>query len=272
MAWLPVLVACTLLDRNPTNTAAARKALQTFFDNALRQWQSQPRRVMLLPSPPLPPPPPTAPALRPSAVQAPAAAAKPDIGRKLAHAGHVSGSSHAAMLPAVLFLLPPQPVNARSPQFVLAYSGQARRKWHDGVAHSVVARLERMRHQPNSSYALQRRPGRSRGCNDDQSRCCSQSETGNAATAEEGRATTSERQRQRRRPSVTRQSHLDTVEAWQVLAALLVVGPATFGAFVVSYTTTPLGVGCRSGGHLVFILLVTLAFMLDLLGGQLRRR
>jgi hypothetical protein len=39
MTWLPVLVACTLLDPNTTNTEMTRKKLQRYFDSALREWR-----------------------------------------------------------------------------------------------------------------------------------------------------------------------------------------------------------------------------------------
>ena len=45
---------------------------------------------------------------------------------------------------------------------------------------------------------------------------------------------------------------LDPRELWQVLSAVVVVGGTILGAFVLSYFTPTVGLGCRSGGYTVF--------------------
>jgi hypothetical protein len=53
MTWLPVLVACTLLDQNLTNTDLARTQLQCFLDTALDKWLAKQQRPQ---TPPVTPP------------------------------------------------------------------------------------------------------------------------------------------------------------------------------------------------------------------------
>jgi len=45
---------------------------------------------------------------------------------------------------------------------------------------------------------------------------------------------------------------LDPRELWQVLSAVVIVGGTILGAFVLSYFTPTVGLGCRSGGYTVF--------------------
>ncbi|KAL1586450.1 hypothetical protein WHR41_05232 [Cladosporium halotolerans] len=45
---------------------------------------------------------------------------------------------------------------------------------------------------------------------------------------------------------------LDPRELWQVLSAVVVVGGTTLGAFILSYFTPTVGLGCRSGGYTIF--------------------
>lgn len=41
--------------------------------------------------------------------------------------------------------------------------------------------------------------------------------------------------------------------AWQVTSSVIVVGGSVFGAFIISWFTPTVGLGCRSGGYLVYI-------------------
>jgi len=45
---------------------------------------------------------------------------------------------------------------------------------------------------------------------------------------------------------------LDLRELWQVLSAVLIVGGSILGAFVLSFFTPTVGLGCRSGGYMIF--------------------
>ncbi len=41
--------------------------------------------------------------------------------------------------------------------------------------------------------------------------------------------------------------------AWQVTSSVIIVGGSVFGAFIISWFTPTVGLGCRSGGYLVYI-------------------
>jgi hypothetical protein len=44
----------------------------------------------------------------------------------------------------------------------------------------------------------------------------------------------------------------DVREFWQVLSAIMIVGGSCGGAFILSYFTPTVGLGCRSGGYTIF--------------------
>ena len=45
---------------------------------------------------------------------------------------------------------------------------------------------------------------------------------------------------------------VDYRELWQILGSVIVVGGTIFGAFILSYFTPTVGLGCRSGGYVIF--------------------
>ncbi|MCJ1462103.1 hypothetical protein MMC07_000703 [Pseudocyphellaria aurata] len=57
----------------------------------------------------------------------------------------------------------------------------------------------------------------------------------------------------------------DLREAWQMLGAFLIVTGTISGAFVLSFRTPTIGLGCRSGGYAVFFIIAAVLFFLELL-------
>jgi hypothetical protein len=237
MTWLPVLVACTLLDRNPTNTELTRKELQRFFDSALLEWQAMQQCELTRPFAPLTVD--ISPNLRLSFSPG------DDEGIPLAPTEPLPQPQPLPPTP-----LPPPPSPTRATQgkpFVLAFSGQVRRKWHRGVAYDIITDMEK-----KVDNWLTR--------NNKQRGYLHLFETGDFARIDVDTV------RGAGRHSA---SFFHTVQVWQLLAALLVVGPATFGAFTASYNTPPIGIGCRAGGFMLFSVLAFGGYMIDMLGSWL---
>ena len=66
-----------------------------------------------------------------------------------------------------------------------------------------------------------------------------------------------------------RESHglraFDPRECWQVLSAFIIVSGSSLGAFLLSYFTPTVGLGCRSGGYVVFNIIALGTFGLEAL-------
>ncbi|KAI9890594.1 MAG: hypothetical protein M1814_003792 [Vezdaea aestivalis] len=56
------------------------------------------------------------------------------------------------------------------------------------------------------------------------------------------------------------------VEFWQMLSAIFLVGSATMGAVVISFNTPTVGLGCRSGSYLIYGLIATVGFVVEIAG------
>jgi hypothetical protein len=58
----------------------------------------------------------------------------------------------------------------------------------------------------------------------------------------------------------------DGRQTWTIIASILLVGGTSVGAFILSYNTPTVGLGCRTGGYLIFfvialVLLITEIFV-----------
>lgn len=173
MGWLPVLVSCTIVDRNPSNAYHTHLILRDFLHHASSIWTS---------------------------------------------------SSGQHLLPDML-----------NEPLLLGFCGQARRKWHYGVAHSIVADLEAS--LPRRDRDILRiyeegSLGAGVGCNEALWR-------------------------------------FDVLEIWHMLCAALIVGLSLTGAFIISFNTPTVGLGCRSGGYLIFGTLATTCLTLEMAGWAL---
>ena len=59
--------------------------------------------------------------------------------------------------------------------------------------------------------------------------------------------------------------HFDIREFWEILGAFLIVIGTISGAFVLSFRTPTIGLGCRTGGYIVFSTIAAGIFLLELL-------
>lgn len=55
----------------------------------------------------------------------------------------------------------------------------------------------------------------------------------------------------------------DFKEIFQILSAVMIVGGSVFGAFIISYFTPTTGLGCRSGGYIIYFILVLVVFSIE---------
>jgi hypothetical protein len=105
--------------------------------------------------------------------------------------------------------------------FFQEFAGQARVRWHYGAAHPILSDIEN----------------------------CYIADKGRNWLANEAEA---------RASLVTGRSNdeglvwFDVREFWQIASAVIIVGGSCGGAFILSYFTPTVGLGCRSGGYTIF--------------------
>ncbi len=237
MTWLPVLVAFMLLDYYPMNTDLTCLVVQRFFNGALNAWQAKQQRQLSRPVAPQ------------SVVLVPnrtlSVLQDETEGILLVVPELLSQQQQSPLL-----LSPSLPLLTDATQcqlLVLAFGSQVRRKWHCGVAYDIIVKTE---HQVDNWLK------RSNGQLD----YIHLFERGNFARVDGNSACDAGHH-----PA----SFFHTEQVWQLLAALFIVAPATFGAFTVSYNTLPVGIGCCTAGFLLFSILAFGSYMIDVLGSWL---
>lgn len=127
-----------------------------------------------------------------------------------------------------------------------SFAGQARERWHYGAAHPILSEIEHAFIGGESDPLTgKREPGK-------------RNWLGKRKAARLhlvlGRIT-------------SRKGLIwwDNRELWQIFAAAIIVYVTCFAAFVLSYNTPTVGLGCRSGGYLIYVVLSTLLLLLELL-------
>lgn len=105
-------------------------------------------------------------------------------------------------------------------KFFVKFAGQGRKRFHYGAAHPILTDIERAYIAPKGRDWLQ---------NEAEAR--TKLVLGDISGGLDW---------------------LDPRELWQVLSAVVIVGGTIMGAFVLSYFTPTVGLGCRSGGYTVF--------------------
>ncbi|KAI9881549.1 MAG: hypothetical protein M1830_000113 [Pleopsidium flavum] len=106
--------------------------------------------------------------------------------------------------------------------FFTAFAGQGRVRWHYGVAHPILAGIE------------------------------------NSFVAEYGRDWLRDAEEARNKlvlgpKTISGLRWFDPREIWQMISAIAVVTGTAGGAFILSYWTPTVGLGCRSGGYMIFV-------------------
>ena len=119
--------------------------------------------------------------------------------------------------------------------FFTGFAGQGRVRWHYGIAHGILAGIE-------DAYVARR--GRN---------WLRDSEEARTALVEGPR-------------DMHGLIHeFDPNVFWQMLASFVIVSTAVFGAFLLSYFTPTIGLGCRSGGYMIFYILACVNLFIEFL-------
>jgi hypothetical protein len=121
-----------------------------------------------------------------------------------------------------------------SESFFSDFAGQGRSRWHYGVAHPILAGIEK------------------------------------AYVADYGRDWLRDSEKART-AMVVGPEHLtglrwfDWRETWQILSAVSIVVGTLTGAIVISYWTPTVGLGCRSGGYTIFIVIAFASLSIEMM-------
>ncbi|KAF2219618.1 hypothetical protein BDZ85DRAFT_38578 [Elsinoe ampelina] len=132
--------------------------------------------------------------------------------------------------------------------FFGAYAGQGRERWHYGVAHPILSTMEEA-----WVGSQEGKPPGVRNWLIDEDVARVNIVLGN-----------------------TRNRHgfiwWDYRELWQISAAFLIVCLSCFSAFVLSYNTPTVGLGCRSGGYMIFVIISCLLLIVELVAWRFEKR
>lgn len=198
LAWFPVFLVATIVDRNPVGTDRMRRKLNRFLDVVrLALLNSASRQAFLIES-----------NRTEDDVSWTTALEVDDLYRE---------------------------------GFFTQFAGQGRIQWHYGVAHPILAGMESNYLAPHGRNWLQ----------------------------------DIEKARQEIIWGPTKQQGLiwfDLRMIWQMIGAFTVVGCTVFGAFILSYFTPTVGLGCRSGGYMIYFTLALSSFGLEMLIWWLRAK
>lgn len=214
LAWFPVLIVSGIVDRNPVLTDKTRKKVNRMLLDVQRALQEK------------------------------------DVLKKFCDNIMVDETAFDWVFPHSSEAYPP-----KSPQdthdllardlesqdhnllsmdfFTENYAGQGRVRWHYGVAHPVLAGIERsimdQKHRdwlsiPKIESILVRGPEFDKGVYE-----------------------------------------FDAREFWEIISSLIIVAGTISGAFVISFRTPTVGLGCRAGGYSIFGINATGLFTFELL-------
>lgn len=183
LAWFPILIMGSIVDRNPIASEAIRKKLNTLVDHVRHALRDQRHREDFVNS----------------------FKDQPNFEELKREVDHLATLS----------------VGEDMKNFFQEFAGQARVRWHYGAAHPILSDIEN----------------------------CYIAAKGRNWLADESEA---------RASLVTGRSNdeglvwFDVREFWQIASAVIIVGGSCGGAFILSFFTPTVGLGCRSGGYTIF--------------------
>ena len=248
LAWFPVLVLSSIVDRNPVMTSTTREKLNKFlrraqiavrkdtnFENRVRSNLSKARANALH----------DVESRREDSVapidsskiarvaKAERTGSKTDVEAQFLHARDIGRCEDEDFENEE-----PHPL---AWGFFEDFAGQGRIRWHYGVAHSILAGMETIILDKSRNSRRDRRgrnwleiPGIR------EMLICNPAENVGLW-------------------------YFDPREFWEILSALFIVAGTISGAFVISYRTPTVGLGCRSGGYVIFGTIALGLFALELL-------
>ncbi len=181
LAWFPILILGSIVDRNPIAAEALRKKLNALIDHVRHALRDEHHRNEFIDS----------------------FREQPEFeDLKTWVQGIAEKSEHMH-------------------DFFVDFAGQARVRWHYGAAHPILSDIE-------NCYIADK--GRNWLANEREARA----NLVLGPVNEEGLI------------------WFDVREFWQVASAIIIVAASCGGAFVLSYFTPTVGLGCRSGGYTIF--------------------
>ncbi|KAF2086200.1 hypothetical protein K490DRAFT_45208, partial [Saccharata proteae CBS 121410] len=195
IAWLPVLILCSIVDRNPVSSDDYRRKLNKLV-NAVRASLLDDR-------------------IRQDFIRT-------FDGQPEEHRSKMEDWVNAISIHS----------SAHPEEFFVRFAGQGRVRWHYGAAHPILSDIER-------SYVASH--GRCWLDNEEEAR------THLVLGDAEGLV------------------WFDFRELWQIASAVVIVAGTCLGAGVLSYYTPTVGLGCRSGGYLIFCIVSLLLLVLEIL-------
>jgi hypothetical protein len=196
LAWLPTLVLCSIVDRNPVQADATR--------NKLNKLVGAVRGALLDPD------------LRETYIR--------DTGRPEKDFSWTQKLSDGDYF---------------RDDFFTRFAGQGRVRWHYGFAHGILTGIEE------------------------------------SFVAEQGRGWFTDDKVEAARtslvkgpPEIRGLGSFDSREAWQIIGSFIIVSFSVLGAFIISFFTPTVGLGCRSGGYMIFIMFATGIFTIEMVSWQ----
>ncbi|KAF2837874.1 hypothetical protein M501DRAFT_995116 [Patellaria atrata CBS 101060] len=180
LAWLPVLILCSVVDRNPVAADDIRRKLNKLVDLV---------RISLMDD-----------AIRNEFIES--FSDRPESQRMREWVGNISNQCEYMN------------------DFFVRFAGQGRVRWHYGVAHPILSDIENSYIADHGRYWLR---------NEQEART-------NLVLGSVGEGLV----------------WFDLRELWQILSAVSIVMLSCFGSFIISFYTPTVGLGCRSGGYLIF--------------------
>lgn len=180
LSWMPVLILCSIVDRNPVAADDIRNKLNLLVDSVRQSLMDDGIRQHFVES-----------------FQGNPQADKMEIwvSKIKDQCGHMS-------------------------DFFEEFAGQGRKRWHYGAAHPILSDIE-------ETYIASK--GRNWLYNEDEARTHLVLGVDNGGLG-----------------------WFDYRELWQIASAVAIVGGTCGGAFILSYFTPTVGLGCRSGGYTIF--------------------
>lgn len=181
LAWFPILIMASIVDRNPIAATAIMKKMNTLIDHVRHALLDERHRNKFLES---------------FKDQPEFHALKEKVENIAKRAEYMD-------------------------EFFVDFAGQARIRWHYGAAHPILSDIE-------ECYIA----GKGRNWLADEKEARTNLVLGPVNA--EGLV------------------WFDIREYWQVASAIIIVGASCGGAFTLSYFTPTVGLGCRSGGYVIF--------------------
>jgi hypothetical protein len=184
LAWFPILILGSIVDRNPVAAETIRKKLNTLIDHVRHSLRDQSNREAFIDS----------------------FRHEPNHEKLRVWINNVAHEGE------------------KMEDFFVDFAGQARVRWHYGAAHAILCDIE-------NCYIAKR--GRNWLANEKEAR----------ASLVLG--------------EVNDQGLMwfDMREFWQITSAVLIVLGSCGAAFIIAFFTPTVGLGCRSGGYLVFFVI-----------------